>query len=955
MNARSVRNKAANIKDYIVEEAIDLMLITETWLRPDPADNVAIADLKPPGYSVLHEARPSSRAGGVGIVHRDTIKANKASEIKTFKSFEHIHVEAKIKSVAYRLLVVYRPPPSPKNRSTPSDFFVEFDSLLQDVILLKGRLIIVGDINFHLDDVMDPNSIKLTDLLDGYGLHQLVSVPTRGKHTLDVVITHIEEDPVENICVTDPLLSDHKVVTFHLDTQRPPLPQKEIAYRQIGKINLIKLKSDIANDRILNGEYLTSLTECTDCILAFNNAAETLLNSHAPIKRKVITVRPVIDWYTKTVDEARRFKRKWERKWLATGLAIHKQLFAKAKEKLSQSILEAKKDFLSHRILEANNCQKALFKCVDMLLNKPRASPLPDGQNSEDLANQMADFFDGKVVRLRDELAQIQQVTREGGNHDPRATSSILSFPPISQEELRTIILKAPTKSCQLDALPTKLVKECIDQLLPALHHIINTSLTTSTVPEPFKKALVTPLLKKANLDHNILKNYRPVSNLSFLSKILEKVVSKNMTEYKSTYNLHQPLQSAYRSHHSTETALLKVQNDILHAMDDGCCVFLVLLDLSAAFDTVDHSTMISRLHHSFGVSGDVLRWFKSYLKDRNQVVSIHGTVSSSRTLDYGVPQGSVLGPELFKDYITPLPDLINSFHVGFHGYADDTQLYVAFEPGKNETESRKKLENCIAAVKSWMALNWLKLNDDKTEFIIFGTPFQLRKVITTSIRVGEHTIQAVTSVRNIGAIFDKNMKMDVHVNKTTQLAWYHLYNISKIRLYLSKEQTQSVVHAYVTSRLDQNNSLLSGVADMHLEKLQKVQNAAAKVILGGKKRDHVTGLLKTLHWLPVRKRKLFKILLLIFKTINGQGPKYLKELLLPYVPPRTLRSASHHHLVVPNSTYVTLGDRAFGKVGPTEWNSLPLRIRSSENTVTFKSRLKKYLFDKHYNIRSSP
>jgi hypothetical protein len=253
------------------------------------------------------------------------------------------------------------------------------------------------------------------------------------------------------------------------------------------------------------------------------------------------------------------------------------------------------------------------------------------------------------------------------------------------------------------------------------------------------------------------------------------------------------------------------------------------------------------------------------------------------------------------------------------------------------------------------MALNWLKLNDDKTEFIIFGTPFQLRKVITTSIRVGEHTIQAVTSVRNIGAIFDKNMKMDVHVNKTTQLAWYHLYNISKIRLYLSKEQTQSVVHAYVTSRLDQNNSLLSGVADMHLEKLQKVQNAAAKVILGGKKRDHVTGLLKTLHWLPVRKRKLFKILLLIFKTINGQGPKYLKELLLPYVPPRTLRSASHHHLVVPNSTYVTLGDRAFGKVGPIEWNNLPLRIRSSEKTVTFKSRLKKYLFDKHYNIRSSP
>ena len=163
-------------------------------------------------------------------------------------------------------------------------------------------------------------------------------------------------------------------------------------------------------------------------------------------------------------------------------------------------------------------------------------------------------------------------------------------------------------------------------------------------------------------------------------------------------------------------------------------------------------------------------------------------------------------------------------------------------------------------------------MNDDKTEFIIFGTPSQLRKVTSASIRVSKHTIQAETSVRNIVAIFDRNMKMDVHLNKTTQIAWYHLYIISMIRQYLSKEQTQSVIHVYVTSHLDQNNSLLSGVTDMHLQKLQKVQNAAAKVILGGKKRDHVTGLLKNLHWLPIRKRKLFKILLLVFKSVNRQG-----------------------------------------------------------------------------------
>ena len=188
--------------------------------------------------------------------------------------------------------------------------------------------------------------------------------------------------------------------------------------------------------------------------------------------------------------------------------------------------------------------------------------------------------------------------------------------------------------------------------------------------------------------------------------------------------------------------------------MNDGCCVFLVLLDLSAAFGTVDHATIITRLHQSFSVSGGVLRWFTSY---RIQVVSIHGTDSSSRTLDFGVPQGSVLGCELFKN--TPLPDLIESFHVGFNGYADDTQLCVTFKPGEDETESCEKLECYIAAVKSWMAMNWLKLNDDKTEFIIFGTPSQLRKVTTASIRVGEHTIQAETSVSNIGAILRETLR----------------------------------------------------------------------------------------------------------------------------------------------------------------------------------------------------
>ena len=182
------------------------------------------------------------------------------------------------------------------------------------------------------------------------------------------------------------------------------------------------------------------------------------------------------------------------------------------------------------------------------------------------------------------------------------------------------------------------------------------------------------------------------------------------------------------------------------------------------------------------------------------------------------------------------------------------------------------------------MAQNWFKLNDDETEFIIIGSPCNLKKVVTEYIVVGDNKIFKSKQVRNIGAFFDTNATMEAQVVKTAQTAWYHLYSISKIRPYITTEQTRCVIHAYVTSRLDQNNSLLSGVPETTLFcKLQKVHNAAAKLILGGRKRDHATPFLQELHWLPVSQRHIFKTVLLVYKTLQGDGPSYLQDLLKPY------------------------------------------------------------------------
>jgi hypothetical protein len=249
------------------------------------------------------------------------------------------------------------------------------------------------------------------------------------------------------------------------------------------------------------------------------------------------------------------------------------------------------------------------------------------------------------------------------------------------------------------------------------------------------------------------------------------------------------------------------------------------------------------------------------------------------------------------------------------------------------------------------MASNFLKLNDEKTELLVLGTPQNLAKLSMETVQVGDATIDCSSKVRNIGAVFDSQLKMDAQVSQTCRSAWYRIHQIGKIRPYLSTEETKSVIHAYVTSKIDQNNCLLLGAPDNLISKIQKVQNAAAKVILRCKKFDHVTPLLKELHWLPVPQRITFKTLLLTYKALNNEAPSYLSDLLLMHNPGKNLRSSCDPILLnIPKSRLKTFGDRAFSVAAPHLWNTLPLHIRSSKSTAVFKRNLKTHLFNLAYN-----
>ncbi|XP_051799606.1 uncharacterized protein LOC127532288 [Acanthochromis polyacanthus] len=257
-----------------------------------------------------------------------------------------------------------------------------------------------------------------------------------------------------------------------------------------------------------------------------------------------------------------------------------------------------------------------------------------------------------------------------------------------------------------------------------------------------------------------------------------------------------------------------------------------------------------------------------------------------------------------------PLGNIIRKHCINFHCYADDTQLYLSMKP--DETDQLARLQDCLKDIKTWMTFNFLLLNSDKTEVIVFG-PKHLRNSLSKQIvTLDGITLASSTTVRNLGVIFDQDMSFNSHIKQVCRTSFFHLRNIVKIRNILSQSDAEKLVHAFVTSRLDYCNSLLSGCPNSSLKHLQLIQNAAARVLTGVSKRDHISPILASLHWLPVKSRIEFKILLLTYKALNNQSPSYLKDLIVPYYPSRTLRSQTAGLLVAPRISKSRMGGRAF-------------------------------------------
>ena len=837
---------------------------------------------------------------------------------------------------SFIFLLVYRPPSLSK-----ATFISDFSTLLEDLATSPSELIITGDFNIHVDKPTCPSTSPFLNLLDEFSLRQHITSPTHSSgHTLDLLLTRSDTTAISSTETTDPALSDHRAVLFSVTVpSRSRIPRITKLVRRFRSINLTNFASDILSSPL----FTSSVTTLESYILLFNKTLVEALDKHAPLKTVTCPSRTRKPFITPAILTEKSKRSKLETVYRRCRTPDTLKNFKIQSRYVAKLVTVAKRDYYRNLVSQCSKQPKKLWSTLDSLLSRNSTPALPNSISPSTLANSFLQFFDQKISKLCCSFANNANPSLI--HTTPSSTPPSLShFLPASSNEVKNAILMSSDATCSLDIIPTFLLKSCLDSLLHPITTIINLALSEGTFPDIFKKATVRPLLKKYNLPQDDLSSYRPISNLNFISKILERIIHSRINSHLQTFPSICPFQSAYRKFHSTETALLRIQNDLLLASNQKKVSALVLLDLSAALNTIDHQILLTRLNSSFGFCGPALSLLSSYLSNRTQHITIGNQSSDSIPLTTGVPQGSVLGPLLFSLYTSPISSIFTNTPVSFHLYADDTQLYISFSSSES-ANSLAFLSSTLDSVYSWLTLNRLSVNPDKTEYLLIGTYQQRSKIVDSTVSFCGKPLTPSSHARNLGVVLESDLSLDRHISNVCRSSYHHIRQLRQVRSSLDRNSSILLANALVSSKLDYCNSLFYNLPNNSLGRLQRVQNSLARVVVPSTKRcHHISPVLANLHWLPVKQRIDFKIATITFKTLQNKQPYYLSELLHPYIPNRSLRSSDKHLLHVP-LVKTALGRRSFSCAAPFIWNTLPLSLRTAESLSTFTSHLKTFLF----------
>ena len=932
MNVQSLVPCFDEIKIWLKENSYDIFTLSETWLDSTIHDS----EIKIPGY-VIERTDRNRHGGGVAIYVKEDIHYKRRCDIENINDIGSVWIE--IKQIRKKPIIIgslYC-----RSQSEVPEFLELLSEMMDDVTNENKETILLGDLNC---DFLKKNPVTshMSSFMNMYNLDQLVTKPTRitpnSKTLIDVILS-----TDCSICVDTDVVhhsfSDHSLVHTTVLSNPKKKGSKNVnhvtkTFRSFKNFNVHNFVKDLNNiDWDIHDSSSVSVAWNS-----FVNKFTTMCNKHAPVKS--IRFRQKSCPWLEHRDDI--FNVMHERDY-HHNKAIHCtdeqnhhwNEYKVLRNKVNIMMKEAKKDYYTNKINDSAGNMSDMWKTLKELLpnKKGDLSNLPTVSNSDmELANDFNEHFTniGTASTPSSTSSRVYDHDRHGGN---KFTFTKISIDQVV-DELKAI---SQNKGSGLDGLSTKLIKYGTEAIAPILCKIFNMCLKQGSVPDELKVARVTPIYKSGSKDE--FSNYRPISVLPICSKILEKIVHKQLYKYVTDNNSMYVGQSGFRQQHSTCTALIKTLDKWNIEIDKGNYIGAVFVDLSKAFDMVNHKLLIAKLN-SFGITGIENKWFKSYLNNRTQCVSVNGTISNPKTIMSGVPQGSILGPLLFLLFINDMSDSIMNSTVDM--YADDTLIYFCHRDVKTIETC---LNNDLASLSKWLDDNLMKANVSKTNVMLLGTSAKTSRINHINVVMNNCTVEKVNSFKYLGVNIDANLKWNDHVSNVCRKMCNCLGILRRIKPFVPQSSLITIYNTMFLPHLDYGIIVWSNCGHSNLSKLQKLQNTAMRIILGAPFRTHIKDMLKTLGFMDVRDRISYVTGCMMYKVLNGKTPDYLNDLFkhVNNIHPICTRQSKAGDLYIPkcNTNY---GKSAFHYKGCVIWNVLSKNIRNANTFMSFKMNFKKNL-----------